>query len=176
MYYDAFFHPHPNTSSSETGYIIEYDPRPLPPELIRDPGIEKAPIPALPILLKRFILRSKVRVRDVSDEWEAWAIWGGEAERQAERRREKVWTGWKWGASSGAVEPTWLGRRTPDIRLSTSGQADASLPFEIGKGTGSWDWRAPGMGRRVLIPKSEKRKNHYSYILLNDCIDKIFRL
>lgn len=161
IYYDAFFHPHPNASPSETGYIIEYDPRPLPPELSRDPGIEKASIPPLPTLLKRFVLRSEVRVKDVSNEWGAWAIWGGEAEMQAERRRQKVWMGWKWDASSAAVEPTWLGRRTPDIRLSVSDQADAKLPFEKGKGTGSWDWRAPSMGRRVLVPKAEERKHYY---------------
>jgi hypothetical protein len=112
-----------------------------------------------------------VRVRDVSDEWEAWSIWGGEAERQAERRREKVWTGWKWGVSSAAVEPTWLGRRTPDVRLSTSDQVDARLPFKEGKGTGSWDWRAPGMGRRVLIPKTEKRGCRHSFVHCTVYID-----
>lgn len=161
IFYDAFFHPHPNPDSSETGYIIEFDPR---PETVRDLGVEKAPIPALRALLKRFVLRSRVRVTDVSDEWGAWSIWGGEAERQAAQKREKAWTGWRWGVTSAAVEPTWLGGRIPDIRLSAGDQTDARLPFEKGKGTGSWDWRAPGMGRRVLIPKNEKRKSPLTLI------------
>lgn len=62
---------------------------------------------------------------------------------------------------SGSVEPTWLGRRTPDVRLSAEGgetEGAAVLPFEKGRGTGSWDWRAPGMGRRIIIPKSETRE------------------
>ncbi|KAF8320746.1 Aminomethyltransferase folate-binding domain-containing protein [Clavulina sp. PMI_390] len=153
-YYDAFFHPHP--SSPEAGYIIEYDPRPSPSELLKDPSIEKAPIPSLPSLLKRFVLRSKVKVKDVSDEWEAWGVWGGEAEKLADRRRERMWTGWKWAATSSAVEPTWLGSRTPDIRLGLELAESELLPFEKDNGTGSWDWRVPTMGRRLLIPKAAR--------------------
>lgn len=108
------------------------------------------------------MLRSKVRVKDVSSDWDAWAIWGeGPEDQQAEKRRLRNWTGWRWGGVSSAVEPTWLGRRTPDIRLlagvgETGGEG--VLPFEAGKGTGSWDWRAPKMGRRVIIPKGEVRE------------------
>lgn len=140
--------------------MIEYDPRPLPTELIKPTSSNPSTsttLPPLPTLLKRFVLRSKVKVQDVSNEWEAWSIWGGEAERVGEKRREKVWTGWKWGVTSSAVEPSWLGTRYPDIRLVLTPADEKNLPYKSGEGTGLWDWRAPGMGRRVVLPKTIKR-------------------
>jgi hypothetical protein len=88
-------------------------------------------------LLKRFILRSKVRVRDVSDEYTVWAAWGSESHRNWDTSRE-----WAW-AKSGVVEPTW-----------SSGGAwpwgSEQLAMQ--------DRRAPGMGARLLCRTGDKRE------------------
>ena len=83
-------------------------------------------------MLKRFVLRSKVRIRDVTEEWDVWAAWGSP---QTEQRS------WNW-AESGAVEPVWH---------------DAD-PWPWGTEHGVIrDRRAPGMGHRLLVRKGDKR-------------------
>jgi folate-binding Fe-S cluster repair protein YgfZ len=114
--YDVFFHPHP---SEEGGYLIEHDPR------------EHGAAPLLP-LLKRYILRSKVRVKAV-DEWDLWSVFGGVDDVE----REDVT--WRW-AKSGSAEPIW---HAPFVKE----------PFELGV----MDRRAPRMGRRVLVRSGDLR-------------------
>ncbi|KAG2369870.1 hypothetical protein BDR07DRAFT_1447263 [Suillus spraguei] len=117
--YEAFLYKSPTSSlsSTESTYLIEYDPTP-------------SEAPTLMSLLKRYVLRSKVRIRDVSEEWDVWAAWGSE---EAKETRE-----WNW-ARSGAVEPVW---RTSE------------WPWGTENGT-ILDRRAPGMGKRMLVRKGE---------------------
>ncbi|OJA16967.1 hypothetical protein AZE42_00594 [Rhizopogon vesiculosus] len=117
--YDVFLYNSPTQSLPSPGptYLIEYDPTPTE-------------APTLISLLKRYVLRSKVRIRDVSDEWDIWAAWGSDGARES---RE-----WNW-ARSGAVEPVW---RTNEC------------PWGTENGT-VLDRRAPGMGKRMIVRKGE---------------------
>jgi hypothetical protein len=86
-------------------------------------------------LLKRYVLRSKVRIQDVSEEWDVWAAWGSDSEGAQEIRE------WNW-ARSGAVEPVWRTNEWP------WGTEDGTI----------LDRRAPGMGKRMLVRKGETRE------------------
>ncbi|KAG6855128.1 hypothetical protein C0991_006057 [Blastosporella zonata] len=97
-------------------YLLDYDPRP-------------SDAPPLISLLKRYVLRSKVKIRDVSEQYDVWAAWGNSAIPEPERQ-------WTW-ARSGAVEPKWDQEEWP------WGSKDESI----------LDRRAPGMGRRFLVRK-----------------------
>ena len=55
MLYDAFVYRQPDSHYTEDGYMIEFDSRP-------------SSAPPLLDLLKRYVLRSKVKVKDVSDQ------------------------------------------------------------------------------------------------------------
>lgn len=79
------------------------------------------------------MLRSKVRVRDVTQEWDVWAAWGEPS--QVEQRS------WNW-AASGAVEPVWR-----DSPTSPWGTEHGII----------LDRRAPGVGRRLLVHKGDRR-------------------
>jgi len=138
--YDVFIYPH-LPSKGDAGFIVEYDPR-----AATDPSTSKQPPnPSLISLLKRFILRSKVRVRDVSEEWSLRAIWGGSA---IDSRTPE----WRWGRS-GAVEPVY-------------NASSIATPSDLSNGA-LWatDRRAPGMGVRVLVPKSSDASNSSSTLL-----------
>lgn len=119
--YDTFLYNSPTPSLSSTGptYLIEYDPTP-------------SEAPTLMSLLKRYVLRSKVRIQDVSEEWDVWAAWGSDSEGAQEIRE------WNW-ARSGAVEPVWRTNEWP------WGTEDGTI----------LDRRAPGMGKRMLVRKGE---------------------
>ncbi|KAG5638998.1 hypothetical protein H0H81_007906 [Sphagnurus paluster] len=78
--------------------------------------------------MKRYILRSKVKIRDVSDQYDVWAAWGDSV---PETPRQ-----WAW-ARSGVVEPLWKRDQWP------WGLKDGSI----------LDRRAPGMGKRLLVEK-----------------------
>ncbi|KAI9632121.1 putative transferase CAF17, mitochondrial [Dioszegia hungarica] len=84
--------------------------------------------------LQPFKLRSKVRFKDVSAEWDAWGMWGVEAGSKPERK-------WKAG-SLGAAEASWS---WPD------GIADLGLRSQE---VGCWDLRAgvDGLGQQILVP------------------------
>lgn len=82
--------------------------------------------------LTPFRLRSKVRIRDVSDQWDVWAAWGEAA--KATRK-------WKLG-SGGAAEATWE-------HVSPLAVGDTEI--------GCWDLRAAGMGAQILAPKGCSR-------------------
>lgn len=116
--YDVFLYTPPSQSSPT--YLIEHDASPSESQPLLD-------------ILKRYVLRSKVRIRDVSQEWDIWAAWGHD--HGADEQRE-----WAW-ARSGAVEPIWSKTTT--------------WPWGTEPGV-IIDRRAPGMGRRMIVPKGEK--------------------
>lgn len=86
-------------------------------------------------MLKRYVLRAKVKIRDVTDDYDVWAAWGGPKHVEWETPRK-----WKW-AASGVAEPVW------DPEVWPWGQQDESI----------LDRRATGMGRRFLVKKGERR-------------------
>lgn len=121
MLYDAFVYRHPNT---DEGYLVEFDSR-----------ASDAP-PLLP-LLKRYVLRSKVKITDVTDQWDVWAAWGGNPENHGFDDRT-----WRW-SRSGAVEPVWETDEWP-----WNGVENRLLVR---------DRRAHAMGKRRVIEKGLKR-------------------
>ena len=80
-------------------------------------------------MLKRHVLRSKVRVRDASDEYDVWAAWGNDCVTGSPRQ----WT----RTQGGTIEPLWDWPQMPD-----------SGPLI--------DWRADGMGLRRLVRKGDR--------------------
>lgn len=103
---------------SQPAYLIEYDATP------------HADAPTLLPMLKRHVLRSKVRVRDASDEHDVWAAWGNDVTSNSRRWRR---------TQGGAIEPLWDWPWRPD---------SGSLI----------DQRADGMGLRRLVRKGDRRE------------------
>lgn len=98
---------------------------------------DSRPSEASPLLtmLKRYVLRAKVKLRDVSEEYDVWSAWGTEREQAWEAERQ-----WDY-SRSGAVEPVW------------------NDPSPWGTGSGPLrDRRGVGMGCRVLSSKGDRRK------------------
>ena len=100
-------------------------------------------------MLRRYVLRSKVELKNVSEEYDVWASWGSE--------REQVWESprkWTW-ANSGVVEPAW--DHTDEWPW---GVQDLILR----------DRRAVGMGRRMLIKKGDLRESdHFTLENIDEC-------
>ena len=125
MLHDAFVYNHPTLN----GYILEHDSR-LP-----TPDVEEnsTPVPPLIKYLKQFVLRTKVKVRDVSDEYDVWASWGSEPSWETPRN-------WRWAEKSNIPEQLWeegdapWGKETLLLR----------------------DRRGMGMGQRRLVGKGTK--------------------
>jgi hypothetical protein len=105
---------------SQPAYLIEHD------------TTAHADAPALLSLLKRHVLRSKVRVRDASDQYDVWAAWNNNVTTRNPRQ-------WK-GAQGGAIEPVW-----------------DSWPWGS-EGEALIDQRADGMGLRRLVRKGDRRE------------------
>ncbi|KAG8962576.1 ccr4 associated factor [Tulasnella sp. 419] len=147
--YDIFIYPLkiPNAMpSNQSGYIIEYDPR-----VSETSEGEEAKAPSLLSLLKRYILRSKVRISDVSSHLDLWSVWGSDQPDLFKRHASS----WRW-ARSGAVEPIY------QKDAVTAHDAVEGLNWLVGSSgiqdEAVWmvDRRAPGLGARVLLPKGEK--------------------
>ena len=119
--YDVFLYAHKDTRGNDA-YYMEYDDSPSEAQ------------PLLP-MLKRFVLRSKVRITDVSDEWDVWAAWGTQT-AQIDSQRQ-----WRWAGHSGVAEPIWSNAAAP------WGSNDLEVQ----------DMRAPAMGRRFLVRKGDTR-------------------
>ncbi|KAI9067627.1 Aminomethyltransferase folate-binding domain-containing protein [Trametes sanguinea] len=119
--HDIFIYAH-TTPSGRSGYLVEYDARP-----------SEAP-PMIP-MLKRYILRSKVKLRDVTEEYDVWAAWGSEREKNWETERH-----WDF-ARSGVIEPVW--------------DKDGEWPWGSTPGV-LRDRRAVGMGHRLLVRKGDR--------------------
>lgn len=95
-------------------------------------------------LLPPFRLRAKIRIKDVSDEWDVWSAWGSEVDSSPPTST------WRFG-SGGAAERlwTWEGKR------AALGLAESEV--------GCWDlragWGEGGMGRQVFVPKGQRRES-----------------
>lgn len=111
---------------SQPAYLIEYDAT-TPP----------ADVPALLPMLKRHVLRSKVRLRDASDEYNVWAAWGDDSEVSNPRRWMR--------AQSGTIEPAW-----------------DSSPWGL-EGEALIDRRAEGMGSRRLVRTGDRREHRTTF-------------
>lgn len=129
--YDAFIYNEPAPLTSKPSFIIEYSPA---PEGSTD-------VPPLLNYLKRHVLRSKVKIRDVSDQYDVWASWGDEVDKSWETQRT-----WRWGRS-GAVEPVW-----------NLEQEEGGWPWGVDPGV-IRDRRAVGLGRRLLVRKGDTRES-----------------
>lgn len=117
------------TPASQTvpTYLVEYDGSPSESQSLLN-------------VLKRYVLRSKVRIRDVTQEWDIWAAWGNDPSSSSATKGSNELRNWEW-ARSGAVEPVW--------------QNSMQWPWGTEPGV-LLDRRAPGMGRRIIVPKGEK--------------------
>ncbi|TXT05054.1 hypothetical protein VHUM_03874 [Vanrija humicola] len=121
-------------------FVIPIDPKTNRYLVSHVPGADH-PAP-LEKYLKPFRLRSKVRIRDATSEWDVWSAWGGAG---ADTNAPSVT--WRYG-NAGAAERlwTWSGEPAP-LGLSE-------------KEHGCWDlragWGAAGLGRHVIVPKGEK--------------------
>ena len=102
--------------------LIEYDSRP-----------SEAP-PLLP-MLKRYVLHQKVRLRDVSDEYDVWQAWGTESDSLRVPPQYAT-------ARSGVIEPDWQ---------------DGTWPWGTEPRT-IIDRRGASMGRRLLVRKGDRRE------------------
>ncbi|KAI0356577.1 Aminomethyltransferase folate-binding domain-containing protein [Trametes cingulata] len=119
--HDIFIYSH-TTPTGRSGYLIEYDARP-----------SEAP-PMIP-MLKRYVLRSRVKIQDVTEEYDIWAAWGSEREKEWETERH-----WDF-ARSGVIEPVW--------------NAEGEWPWGSTPGV-LRDRRAVGMGHRLLVRKGDR--------------------
>ena len=120
---------------TSNGYILEYDSR--PPIVDADPevGGNSVPLPPLIKYLKQFVLRTKVKVRDISGEYDVWASWGSEHDTSWETSRN-----WRWAERSNIPEQLWEERDTPW----------GNDPLILR------DRRGVGMGQRRLVNKGVK--------------------
>ncbi|KAE9410419.1 Aminomethyltransferase folate-binding domain-containing protein [Gymnopus androsaceus JB14] len=110
-------------SNGRPAYLLEYDSHPSEGPSFHD-------------LLKRYVLRAKVKIRDASQEYDSWAAWNSTQDTEWETRRN-----WHF-AESGAIEPVWP------------------------KASEEWPWgsqehiirdrRAVGMGHRLLVRKGDQ--------------------
>ncbi|EGO01973.1 hypothetical protein SERLA73DRAFT_151007 [Serpula lacrymans var. lacrymans S7.3] len=120
--HDVFLYTQP-APLGKSAFLIEHDSSP-------------SETPQLVTLLKRYVLRSKVKIRDVSEEYDVWAAWGSEA-------GDKVAKQFNW-APSGSAEPV--------LDLEAG-----KWPWGLDHGV-IRDWRAVGMGRRMLVAKEDRPK------------------
>lgn len=128
--HDAFVWAH-RTPQDRPEYLIEYDARP-----------SDAP-PLLP-MLQRYVLRSKVRIKDVSKDHDILAAWGFEEHREVERH-------WNFAQSqSGVIVPDW-------DAIKAGPNEDHPWPWGHLPRT-IRDRRGVGMGERLLVPKDHCRK------------------
>jgi transferase CAF17, mitochondrial len=119
----VFLYPYTN-SLGQRGYLLDYDSRP-------------SEAPPLLSMLKRYVLRSKVKISDVSEGYDVWAAWGCEKDNIWDTERK-----WNW-APSGAVEPAWN-----NLKIWPWGEENLVLR----------DRRAVGMGKRMLLQKGDLRE------------------
>ncbi|CAE6399501.1 unnamed protein product [Rhizoctonia solani] len=122
--YDVFIYPY--FTDGRPGYLIDYDNR----------SSEATPILSL---VKRHVLRSKVRVREVSDEWKVWSVWNSTPQEGSFPTVRE----WRAGRS-GAMEP---------LYAENEHGLDPEYPQDT---IGARDLRAPGMGDRLLVRAGDK--------------------
>jgi len=121
--YDVFLYAIPGNS----GYLLEYDSR----------ACSLPDVPSLLPYLKRHVLRSKVKIRDATEDYDVWASWGAERDIDFETPRRWIWE------RSGAVEPDW----------------NSETPWPWGTTNCMiYDRRGVGLGRRLLVRKGDRRE------------------
>jgi folate-binding Fe-S cluster repair protein YgfZ len=123
--HDVFVYAQPNAQ----GYFIEYDSC--------TPSADFIPLIQF---LKQFVLRAKVKIRDVSDQYGVWAAWGSERESHWETKRR-----WRWAERSNIAEPQW----DLDSTNGSSPWGSGDLVLQ--------DRRGVGMGHRLLVKRGEQR-------------------
>ncbi|KAG8881405.1 hypothetical protein FRB97_009600 [Tulasnella sp. 331] len=148
--YDVLIYPYilpsdPSSSSSPPGYIIEYDPRAADTTTTTPPS-KNGSTPTLMSMMKRYILRSKVRVRDVSDEWSLQAVWSSSNDGPVNFKPDD----WRWGRS-GAVEPVYHDATAHSSLPSLKSWIFDGVDISAQEALWAVDRRAPGMGVRVLV-------------------------
>lgn len=126
--YDVFLY------ATTNGYFLEYDSR-------------ASDAPSLLSYLKRHVLRSKVKIKNVTEEYDIWAAWGSPEDSRWETIRQ-----WKW-AKSGAIEPIWNGTN--------------HWPWGTQEGI-IYDRRAVGMGSRFIVKKGTHRKQSFTIAPTHD--------
>lgn len=140
---DAFVYNHPTSN----GYILDYDSHPPVVDADTEVGGNTPPVPPLINYLKQFVLRTKVKVRDISEEYDIWASWGSEHEASWETMRN-----WRWAERSNIPEQLWEEGDTP------WGKEPLLLR----------DRRAVGMGQRRLVSKGVKPPETRTYDTVTD--------
>lgn len=97
--------------------------------------------------IKRYVLRSKVKLKYATEEYDVWSVYGTPANETQSAAR---W--WKFG-SGGAAEPQW--------EFQDEAWKEVQRGLREGE-VGCWDlrggWGQEGMGRRLLVKKGESRK------------------
>ncbi|KAF9534855.1 Aminomethyltransferase folate-binding domain-containing protein [Crepidotus variabilis] len=117
--YDTFLY------TTAGGYILEYDAK----------ALEHSPeVTPLLSYLKRHVLRSKVKIRPVTEEYDVWSSWGSSQDHEWETPRH-----WHF-EQSGSIEPIW-----PEDGLWPWGSTECVIH----------DRRGVGMGRRLLARKGD---------------------
>jgi hypothetical protein len=98
--------------------------------------------------IKRYVLRSKVKLKYATEEYDVWSVWGTPANEAQSATR---W--WKFG-SGGAAEPQW--------EFQDEAWKEVQRGLREGE-VGCWDlrggWGQEGMGRRLLVKKGETRES-----------------
>jgi folate-binding Fe-S cluster repair protein YgfZ len=122
--YDIMVYPY-FPADGKPGYILEYDSRPAESPLFET--------------LKRFVLRSKVKIRNMTDEYSVWAQWDSSKTEQPQEKE------WRFSESSRVAEPTW-----PNTTQSPWALDSRSLSLR--------DMRAPAMGTRLLVRGGDRRE------------------
>jgi len=113
-----------HTINGRPAYLLEYD------------HVSATDVPPLYDLLRRYVLRAKVKIRDVSHEYDSWAAWNPKQNEQWDTQRN-----W-FVAESGAIVPIW---------------SNASNDWPWGSQEHIIrDRRAIGMGYRLLVRKGDE--------------------
>ena len=89
-------------------------------------------------MLKRHLLRSKIRIRDVSAEYDVWAKWDPEQLKDGLEKENRKWD----YHSTGVIEPVFEDQDTGLWGVQPG-------PF--------LDRRAVGLGQRLLVGKDSSR-------------------
>ncbi|KAJ4481462.1 Aminomethyltransferase folate-binding domain-containing protein [Lentinula edodes] len=112
-----------HSTNGRPAYLLEYDSH-------------SSDAPSLHQLLQRYVLRAKVKIRDVSQEYDSWASWGSEKDVEWDTERDWLF------AESGAIEPVWPPTTSEDWPWGSQKHIIR-------------DRRAVGMGHRLLVRKGD---------------------
>lgn len=149
MLHDVFIYPLIDTNPSAPTYLIEHT-SPSNSNSNVETEIE-------PLLkhLKKYVLRAKVKIQDVSEEYDIWSALNDKVEGSWQPSRS-----WKFG-NGGAAEPTWnMGGEESIKNLGCGEKEIAGWDLRAGWGEGS-------LGKRILVRKGDKRKFSSSIFNLN---------